>query len=224
MGRSFEKALRYADIISGESKATLDLIKKKMISQKNSPNLFLAYNGNVTPKPLRTNFNSFEYFANKSFAITVGTYSYKRIDLTLKLFDKIKSKNSLETLVIIGSIKPKVYDEKRKDIIYFSHLSHTDLMYLMSRSKVFISASEIENSSNAALEGVCLSQEVYLSNIPSHAEIFKKMPLICKLDNMEFLNFKKESTLWKNELVLSKTWDEVLKELKDFGEAALNQF
>ena len=113
-----------------------------------------------------------KFLINNNYAIAIGDSSYKRIDNTYSLFKKIKRFESLDYLVIVGQDKNVRKKYKNYfDIIYISNITDDDLYNIMNYASIFISTSEIENSSCAVLEASMYVDCCYLSNIPSHVEL-----------------------------------------------------
>jgi glycosyltransferase involved in cell wall biosynthesis len=111
-----------------------------------------------------------------NYAVAVGSASYKRIDRTYEAFLGIKNELGVERLKIVGdSAHIPIAIRKANDVDIIRCLND-DAEYsgLISRSLVFISTSETENSSNAVIEGLFLSERALLSNIPSHLEMLAR--------------------------------------------------
>jgi glycosyltransferase involved in cell wall biosynthesis len=108
------------------------------------------------------------------YAIAIGTHSYKRIDLTYKVFQALKDDLGLKKLLIVGESKQiplairTAFDVEAKGFI-----PNTATKSMLRSASYFISTSEVENSSNAVLEGLQHTKKAILSNIPSHQEMLK---------------------------------------------------
>lgn len=111
--------------------------------------------------------------ARGAYAVAVGTASYKRIDRTYEVFLGLKKEWDLERLKIVGeSTHIPIAVRKSDDVDIIRYLNNdTEYSDLMSHSLAFISTSETENSSNAVIEGLLLSERAVLSDIPSHLEM-----------------------------------------------------
>ena len=108
-----------------------------------------------------------------------------------------------------------------------SNISRKELFYLLYNAEYYISASQIENSSIAALEALLLCKNIVLSNIPSHLEMLRKSKtkkLVLENSKMDFiddltkedsfLNELKQDT--KDEIISKPTKDEIIsKSSKD---------
>ena len=110
----------------------------------------------------------------QSYAIAIGTHSYKRIDLTYEVFKELKEALGLSKLLIIGDSKRiplnirTAADVDAKDFLHEGAL-HSSL----KAASYFISTSEVENSSCAVLEGLQFTEKAILSDIPSHKEMLR---------------------------------------------------
>ncbi|WP_157765613.1 glycosyltransferase [Halobacteriovorax marinus] len=155
------------DVISAESQHSLDVIGQSYLGKK-----VLLQNG-VNDELVETNGS-----IRSNTAVTIGAYSYKNLDLLVKVFDEIKEKHGLEKLLIVGEVNTigKCSFLRRVDIELLGAVPQKRVYELLSESRVYLSMSMIENSSNASLEGVLLCKMAYLSFIPPHLELLKSVP------------------------------------------------
>jgi glycosyltransferase involved in cell wall biosynthesis len=105
-------------------------------------------------------------------AIAVGTSGYKRLDRTCAVLERMQATRPLEKLLIVGdrdSVPPSA--RGKPYLACLGALPHQQVLQHMRQSQVFISTSEIENSSNAVLEALALCETVVVSDIPSHREL-----------------------------------------------------
>ena len=96
--------------------------------------------------------------------------------IALELFYQIKKANNLKKFIVVGptnNLPRSVINDKLVEIK--PNLSREDLLILLYNAEYYISASQIENSSNAALEALLLSKNIILSNIPSHNEMLRNL-------------------------------------------------
>lgn len=166
------KTMNNTDIATGESKFSINLLKEENKKRNITCHYDFLPNG--------YDISLFEDVLNKKreqsfrYAITIGTLSYKKIDVALELFQKIKETYNLQKFIIIGP-----FNHLPKSIIndgfveFKSNISREELFSLLYNAEYYISASQIENSSIAALEALLLSKNIILSNIPSHNEMIK---------------------------------------------------
>ena len=168
------KYLDHLQIISGESEFSLKLIKDVGQRQLDSiyfsvlPNGFSEHELNNVQKI----FNDEEHYA-----ITIGTFVYKKLGIAFSLFKYLQEKDKkLKTFIIVGNRNELPFELRtNKNVIVDIGATRESVINLLSNAKYYISASQIENSSIAALEGLVFSKSVFLSDIPSHREMLKDM-------------------------------------------------
>lgn len=173
------------DVVSGESRYTL-----KAYSDKIDPNIktVLLENGSSYNLNLKNNqSDSFRY------ALVVGTESYKRLFLAYKVFMSIKKTYKLKKIIIVGKLSwINCILKLNKNIITFNNPTKEEYISLISNSTFFISSSYVENSSNAALDGILFARYTILSDIPSHNEMLaahKTKKIL--INKYRFILFKK---------------------------------
>ena len=196
-------SLMHANIVTAESQYALGLVKKNS-----------CYNFYTSILPNGFDVNEFEYIGCKksdyqSYAITIGSYKYKKLLVAYNLFKELnKLGNKLEKFIIVGDIKdvPSSLLSNR-DVVVDRCDNRDDLVNLLSYAKYYISASQIENSSIAALEGLILSDNIAISNIPSHYEMLEKIPYKVILEpqsDTQFLVAKNSEKILDN---FNFSWD-----------------
>ena len=158
------RALR-CDVVSAESQFALNLYAK--ITSKKYSEIILKNGISLDPKNFLRSLPE-----TPKFAIAVGTNEYKRIALTIAVYDSIRISDQLEYLIILGDVSevPKAF-LARSDIKIVKKLNPNPYFDLLARAAVFISTSIIENSSNAVLEALALCPKLILSDIPPHQEM-----------------------------------------------------
>jgi glycosyltransferase involved in cell wall biosynthesis len=78
----------------------------------------------------------------------------------------------LDKLLVVGDAEHIPLSVKRKPYVEcLGTLPRHEVVQHVRQSQVFISTSEIENSSNAVLEALAMGGTVVLSDIPSHREL-----------------------------------------------------
>tara|TARA_B100001559_G_scaffold151048_1_gene126829 strand:- start:176 stop:829 length:654 start_codon:yes stop_codon:yes gene_type:complete len=202
--------MKYTHISTGESEFSINLLK----DENNKKNLKCFYD--VLPNGydmslIKNVFNKKREQLYK-YGITIGTFKYKKIKVALKLFHKIKKTNNLKKFIIIGS-----YDHIPKSVIndrfveFKSNISRKELFELLYNAEYYISASQIENSSIAALEALLLSKNIVLSNIPSHYEMLRNL----KTKKLVLENSKTDFIVLENNTkkFVSISWIDVCKKL-----------
>ncbi len=205
-------SIKYTHIATGESKFSVNLLKEVIIKSNFKCHLDVLPNG--------YDISDINEIVNKKrevipkYAVTVGTYKYKKIKVALKLFHQIKEANNLKKFIIVGSIKNLPRSVTNDQFVEIKpNLSRKDILCLLYNAEYYISASQIENSSNAVLEALLLSKNIILSNIPSHNEMLgnlKSKKIILNNSESEFNAIKNI-----NNEIDAISWVEVSKKLFD---------
>jgi hypothetical protein len=60
---------------------------------------------------------------------------------------------------------------RRPEVMIRGSLERPVVIDILRRSRIYISATHIENSYNAAAEGAFLAEESFISDIPPHREL-----------------------------------------------------
>ena len=164
LGWRFKRNFANAEVISAESQYSLGLI-----SGDHNDKLFLSVNGG-DDELAQTVINTGHAKAN--FATVVGTYKYKAVDHALVVFEMLKKENPQLKLRLIGS-EEALPDRLRlrEDVLVMGLLKRSEVIDCLRTSKFYISMTYIENSYNAASEGVFLADESYISDIGPHQEL-----------------------------------------------------
>jgi glycosyltransferase involved in cell wall biosynthesis len=164
LGWKITRGLKYADVISAESNNSLQLLDG-YVPEK----LFLSVNG--SDDELR--FQQDKINESKENLVTVvGTHKYKALDDSLRVFEMLKKENSGLRLIIIGNEQwvPKLF-RGRNDVVIRGMIERSEVMECLRRTKYYVSTTRIENSYNAASEGILLASESYISDIGPHREL-----------------------------------------------------
>lgn len=181
MLRTLFRMYQAHDMVSGESQYMLALYRSSMgwsgpqaVFRNGTDEELLRYR----PQP-----------AGDRCAVTIGTQGYKRLDRVYRVYNELRSAWHLGDLVIVGDCGGIPADiARREDVCVVGLRPHPETLKLLAESAVFISASEIENSSNAVLEAVRICPESVLSSIPAHAEMLR--PESCstlRVDGREYI-------------------------------------
>ena len=221
------KSMQYTNIATGESKFSINLLEE-LASKKN-----VKCHYDVLPNGYDiTHINKILSKKREGlykYAVTVGTYKYKKIKAALKLFHQIKEANNLKKFIIVGPTKHLTESVVKDDYVETKpHLSREDLLNLLYNAEYYISASQIENSSNAVLEALLLCNKIILSNIPSHNEMlrnFKTKKIILNNSDIEFnalenINKKIDAISW---VEVSKKLFDILDTFKQSSNSILKQ-
>ena len=205
------KSMKYADIATGESEFSINLLKQEANRRNFNCHYDVLPNG-FDIKSIKETVNR-KREAFKKYAVTIGTYKYKKIKLALDLFHQIKEANNLKKFIIVGSannIPRSVISDKLVEIV--PSISRKDLLNLLYNAEYYISTSQIENSSNAVLEALLLSKNIILSNIPSHNEMLRNLKTkTITLNNIEFHALQDID----NNKIEAISWIEVFKKMFD---------
>lgn len=203
LGYLIKKNYRNADIISAESMFSLGLIKVK-----DTKKLVLSVNGSDDELG---NFEKDNITEN--IATVVGTATHKALKDSYCIFQKLKQTDSKLKLVLIGDEKPIPHELRNNhDIIIKGQLAQTEVCEWLKRSRYYISTTMIENSYNAASEGIFLAEESYISDIGPHRELLKNIRFnVVQIENVSRpIIYVKRDELSKENL---KNWDAVVKDM-----------
>ena len=165
--RRLAKASKIADIITVESYSTRQLL--------------LDYCRDFDPLKIRILSNGVDEFRDKTpscnavrYALTIGTYPYKRISEVARWFRVIKRNFDIEKLVILSTTGDKVDLRLNDDIQVMTSIPHVDSRKLTRDCSLFISFSQIENCSISLLEAIYHKRHIICSSIPAHIEFLEK--------------------------------------------------
>lgn len=203
LGLLTKQGLKYCNFISAESSFSLGLLN----IEKSERNI-ISPNG--SDQEITAIKNILLDSAMKNTAIVTGTYHHKNLLDSYKIFKHLKLNNSDLKLIIFGD-KSTVPEVIRCDT--FVELKgikpHENIIENLSKSRFYINTSKIENSWNAASEGVFLANESYISKIPPHDELLKNCEVKI-LNNFE--TFDKVMHVSRDFLKTDKlqTWDEII--------------
>ena len=224
------QSLIHVQIVSGESEFSLNLIKTA--SQKKYESVYCSI--------LPNGFNEYEqqkaqHIVNdeEHYAITIGTFKYKKLSVALRLFRILQKKDTkLKTFIIVGN-KDDLPSDVRKDenVIVDIGTNRESLMHLLCNSKYYISASQIENSSIATLEGLVFSKSVVLSDIPSHRELLKDLEFeelyVDEINELFLVANLESNTLFPNVLSWEQATSmfyEILKRYSEFDSKRISKY
>jgi len=166
LGKRIRRYLVNADVISAESGFALGLLDGGQLSKR-----VVSVNGGDDVLAAVRATNS---IPASDFATAVGTYRYKALDDTLRIFASLRRYDESLRLRIIGEINDvarRVGRDPSVDLM--GSISPQEVLACLGSSRYYISMSRIENSSNATLEGVCLAQKSILSDIAPHRELLR---------------------------------------------------
>jgi len=204
LGRRIRQGFALADIISAESRSSLGLIPRPC-----SASLSLAVNGND---------DELESLAlgaqpKDNTAVVLGTYRYKALEESWRVFRQLQGGNTGLKLLIIGNEKFIPRKLRRKtDVLVCGVLEHSQVIEALRKCRFYISTSYAENSSNAASEGIFLADESYISEIGPNRELLGASPFErVRIDGLQrpLLRVRRTELL----TTTLKTWESVITDL-----------
>lgn len=214
LGWVIKRNLRNADIISAESNNSLGLIKTT-----DAEKLFLSVNGSDDELSYLQNGGA---SAKDNIATVLGTQKYKALLDSYRVFEMLRRRHNELKLAIIGP-ENTVPKELRgcKDVILKGTLQRAAVIECLRKTRYYISTSRIENSYNAASEGVLFADESYISDIGPHRELLMTVPYeyvsVPQIDN-RLIRIKKENVSG----IRLKTWNDVICDMTGIALDRLN--
>jgi glycosyltransferase involved in cell wall biosynthesis len=193
------------DIVSAESKNSLKILKNNNIKF-----FFLSTNGSDNElNYLQNNFIT----KKEDIAVVVGTQRYKSLIEAYKIFKILKKKNNFLKLVLIGDHN-NIHKHfiNNNEIIIKGEIKQNQVIKILKRAKYYISTTKIENSFNAASEGIFFADESYISDIGPHRELLENEKyniLTIPTLKSKVLNVKRKNLKGKN----LKSWNGIILEM-----------
>ncbi|MCX7118117.1 MAG: hypothetical protein NTW94_09520 [Legionellales bacterium] len=169
LGRKIFQHEKNADIISAESRFSLNLLHPS-----HSAKLCLSVNG--SDDEMGAEFSAAE--AKENIAIAVGTYSYKALEDAYLVYNMLHQSHEALRFMIIGdeSMIPRRLKKKKGQVIIAGNQPRAEVIRLLKTAKYYLSTTRIENSYNAASEGIFFADESYISDIGPHQELVASLP------------------------------------------------
>jgi hypothetical protein len=164
LGRQTVNGLAAADVISAESEWALALFDTAYRDR-----LFKSVNGSDDEL---TEANHVLTEERQPVAVVVGTYHYKALDESCRVFDGLKKTNRRLRLHVFGDdtlVPPAI--RARADVVMKGNRPRSEVIAELRRARYYISTTLIENSYNAACEGIFFADESYISDIGPHREL-----------------------------------------------------
>lgn len=200
-----KKNFKNSDIVSAESKNSLNIIKSRGIKK-----LFLSLNGSD---------DELNYLKNRSpvdkenIAVIIGTQKYKALLDANKIFESLKNKNTFLKLILVGDKNsiPKHF-VNNDNVILKGIINQNEVIELLKRAKYYISTTKIENSFNSAAEGIIFADESYISDIGPHRELLENEKYdILSMPNLSnrVLKVQRKDIKGKN----LKLWSDIIIEM-----------
>jgi glycosyltransferase involved in cell wall biosynthesis len=164
LGRRVRGGFRNSQIISAESKFSVDLLANEgfgnLFLSKNGADDEIAYLGHQVATPV------------DNIATVVGTHDHKGLSDSLQAFIALKRDNPTLTMVVIGDYRQAPASLRSRDDVQLTGLlPRACVIERLRRSRYFISTSYVENSCNGASEGIFHAEQSVLSDIPPHREL-----------------------------------------------------
>lgn len=202
-----KKNLNNTEIVSAESNFSLNILKK--ISS--NLNLFLSPNGNDDEID---NFN--KSMLKENIAIILGTYKYKSLDISFKVFQDIQKKNPNVKLLIIGNKDHiPLYIKNSNNVQCLGLLNRQDVLKYLKLCKYYITTTKLENSYNAAAEGAYFADESFISNIEPHIELFQNIEYnLISIDNFNLIHVEKNKLNINNLFKWNYLFDQIISVTK----------
>jgi glycosyltransferase involved in cell wall biosynthesis len=165
--RRFRSCAGRFDVLSAESQFSLDAYAARLGPP---PQGIILRNGVEGPSAGGTVVGQ-----KDGRALTVGVQGYKRLRVAYEVYASIREQAGLSSFTIVGARQgvPPALRELR-DVTITGWVTDEELQRLYAAARVYISASEVENSSNAVLEAFLAGATCVLSRIPSHLEMVSR--------------------------------------------------
>lgn len=164
LGYLIKKNYKNTEILSAESNYSLSLFPQGL-----GHNPVPSLNGSDEEIELFSNFTDRKI---NNVAVVVGTFFYKNLSGSYKIFQKLREEYPGLRMAVVGNISMiplEISNNKSVDIL--GSMNHQDVINLLSSARFYINTSKVENSWNAASEGVLLANESYISKIGPHVEL-----------------------------------------------------
>ena len=169
LGKRIRSGLARADVVSAESVSSL-----KLLGETHPEKLFLSVNGSDDEL---ASLNAANDAAKECIATVVGTASYKALQDSFRLFEMLRKSDSRLTLMIFGNPRWIPGELTRKpNVVVCGMEPRSTVIECLRKTRIYISTTRVENSYNAAAEGIFLADESYISDIGPHRELLLGMP------------------------------------------------
>lgn len=169
LGRQIRAGFAHAAVISAESAWSLQVLGVDAAEKG-----FLSVNGSDDELAC---LRSTQTGTKENVATVVGTASYKALEDSWRVFEMLRQTNSGLQLVIVGNPEwvPRALQGK-PGVVIRGLVPRAEVIDCLRKTKFYISTTRIENSYNAAAEGVFFADESYISDIGPHRELLLNMP------------------------------------------------
>jgi len=170
----------------------------------------------VSPNGSDEEIKLFERHADRTIndiAIINGTVVYKDLESSYNIFLGLQEDIPKLRLVIIGNsswIPSRIKNSQFVDIL--GELPHIKVIDLLSSARFYINTSRVENSWNAASEGVLLASESFISGINPHLELIAIIGYEKYTLNDDILHVEKKNLTSKG----LPTWLNIIEDMIKF--------
>ena len=205
LGPQLQRSASWVDVISAESAYSLSILGSslsgKSLVSVNGADEQIAARG--TPQRGHS----------LPVAVVVGTWRYKAIADSIRVFEQLRMGEPDLRLHIFGSSKilPRgVFG--RPEISVEGFVTRERILSVMSTARYYISTTIVENASNASSEGIFLAERSIVSDIEPHRELLdrevyeqRSLPKV----RMPLLFVRRDQLTGKNLC----SWDNVVKSM-----------
>ena len=201
----YRRGLQRADVVAAESAASLVCFRSVDPARH-----FVSVNGSDDELAHAATLRGTD---PDNTAVVVGTYKYKAIEDSFSVFEALRAANSALEMIVIGVVE-QVPERLRKTpgATFTGVLPRSEVVKYLARASYYISTTKLENSYNAAAEGIFLARESLVSDIPPHRELLGDQPHeLITLPDVRTPLFR----VHRNNLSTArlKTWDQVVMEI-----------
>ena len=206
LGRRIRKSLANASVISAESQFSLEALGLKFRQRQ-----FLSVNGaDDELKVLAKN----KVYEKSNIAVVIGTYKYKALADSYQVFKELQKTTSSDLQLVVIGPKKDIATKLTSDdnVILRGVLSREEVIECLQAARFYISTTQIENSYNAASEGIFFASESYISNIAPHKELLVGIPYtLVSIPNVKPLLIKIKRSEVNGDNLL--TWAQVVEKM-----------
>lgn len=166
---------RFADLVETVSSQNIEpLVKSYGIQRKK---IFVTGNGIEIEKYRYSNEKQ------QTIAVLGRLVSYKRVDMAIEIFKRVKEKVPDVKLVIAGDgpdRKRLMELAKGEDIKFLGFVPEEEKLRILQRAKILLSCSEFEGFGIVPIEGLACGALPVVSDIPAHREVVGKNGILFK--------------------------------------------
>jgi hypothetical protein len=194
------------DVLSAESEYSISLFEKKFNRLK-----FVSKNGSNEEIDLFLKRDKNKKF--NDFAVILGTHKHKFLEKSYYKFKELYETFPELRLKIIGEVSPIPKVILNDNLVEVTgNIDRAEARKIISEARYYISTTIIENSFNAAAEGIFLAKESYISSIGPHLELLKNLPYKTEYNpsiKMELIHVDSANIDTRNLI----TWEQVILDI-----------